>query len=184
MRILLLLLFTLCASTTPADALFIHENSKQAGHCYLSNAAGEKVFQGEYQTDCFAIGTSQLSTAPNADEPAEGYHTVHLFRFRGQTGVVINPTGEVVYHTYWFDNGPDYVEDGVFRMRNAKGKIGYADGFTGRMVIAPQYACAFPFENGVAQVALSGEVVREDEEHSVCVGDYFKIDKQGKRLTE
>ena len=40
------------------------------------------------------------------------------------------------------------------------------------------------FENGVAQVALSGKVVREDVEHHVCVGDYFKIDKQGKRVTK
>ena len=184
MRILLLLLFTLCASATQADALFIHENPNKSGHCYLTNSAGKKVFEGEYQTDCFAIGASQLSTDPNADEPAEGYHTLHLLNFRGQFGVVINPKGKVVYHTYWFDNGPDYVEDGMFRMRDAHGKIGYADGFTGRMVIAPQYACAFAFENGVAQVALSGKEVREDAEHRVCVGDDFKIDKQGKRVAE
>ena len=81
MRILLLLLFTLCASATQADALFIHENPNKSGHCYLTNSAGKKVFEGEYQTDCFAIGASQLSTDPNADEPAEGYHTLHLFIF-------------------------------------------------------------------------------------------------------
>ena len=109
---------------------------------------------------------------------------MHLLRFRDQAHAVINPRGEVVYHSYWFDNGPDYVEDGLFRIRDAQGKIGYADGFTGRMVIAPQYACAFPFENGVAQVALSGKEVREDAEHRVCVGDDFKIDKQGKRIAE
>ena len=178
----LLLLFG--GSYAHADTLFIHENPNQLGHCYLTNSAGNKVFEGEYRTDCFAIGASQLSTDPNADEPAEGYHTLHLLNFRGQFGVVINPKGKVVYHTYWFDNGPDYVEDGVFRMRNAQGKIGYADGYTGRIVIAPKYACAFPFENGVAQVALRGEVQREDEEHHICVGDYFKIDKQGKRIAE
>ena len=167
-----------------ADTLFIHENPNQPGHCYLTNSAGKKVFEGEYRTDCFAIGTSQRSTDANNDGPEHGYHTMHLLRFRKQTHVAINAKGEVLYHTYWFDNGPDFIEDGLYRIRNAAGKIGYADGFTGRMVIAPQYACAFPFENGVAQVALSGEVVREDEEHSVCVGDYFKIDKQGKRVTK
>ena len=167
-----------------ADTLFIHENPNQPGHCYLTNSAGKKVFEGEYRTDCFAIGTSQRSTDANNDGPEHGYHTMHLLRFRKQTHVAINAKGEVLYHTYWFDNGPDFIEDGLYRIRNAAGKIGYADGFTGRMVIAPQYACAFAFENGVAQVALSGEVVREDAEHSVCVGDYFKIDKQGKRITE
>lgn len=183
-RILTLLPCLLLPALLWADGLFIHENPAQAGHCYLSNRAGDKVFQGEYQTDCFAIGTSQLGTDANHDEPVHGYHTVHLLRFRDQAHAVINLRGEVVYHSYWFDNGPDYVEDGVFRIRDAQGKIGYADGFTGRMVIAPQYACAFPFENGVAQVALSGKEVREDAEHRVCVGDDLKIDKQGKRVAE
>ena len=184
MRILLLLLFTLCASATQANALFIHENPKQEGHCYLTNSAGKKVFEGEYRTDCFAIGTSQRSTDANNDGPDHGYHTVHLLRFRKQTHVAINAKGEVLYHTYWFDNGPDFIEDGLYRIRNAAGKIGYADGFTGRMVIAPQYACASAFENGIAEVALSGEVRHIDAEHTGCVGDYFKIDKQGKRVTK
>ena len=186
MRLLLLLLGLSLIPAVHADGLFIHEDPQHEGQCFLTNAAGKRVFDGEYDTQCVGISGSQAHADSNADEDVNvlGYQSVHLWHFRGQKSVVINPQGEVLYHTYWFDNGPDYVEDGMFRMRDAQDKIGYADGFTGRMVIAPQYACAFPFENGVAQVALSGEVVREDEEHNVCVGDYFKIDKQGKRIAE
>ena len=167
-----------------ADGLFIHEDPQHAGQCFLTNAAGKRVFDGEYDTQCFGISGGRPSTDAQTDAPAQGHNTVHLLHFRGQYSVVINPQGEVLYHTYWFDNGPDYVEDGLFRIRDAAGKIGYADGVTGRIVIAPQYACAAQFERGIAEVALRGEVRRKDDEHSICVGDYFKIDKQGKRVHE
>ena len=76
-RILTFLPCLLLPALLWADDLFIHENPAQAGHCYLSNRAGDKVFQGEYQTDCFAIGTSQLNTDANNGEPTDGYHTPH-----------------------------------------------------------------------------------------------------------
>ena len=188
MRLLILLLGLSLIPAAHADGLFIHEDPQHEGQCFLTNAAGKRVFDGEYDTQCVGISGSQAHADPNADADADadvlGYQNVHIWHFRGQDSVVINPQGEVLYHTYWFDNGPDYVEDGVFRIRDAAGKIGYADGVTGRIVIAPQYACAAQFERGIAEVALRGEVRRKDDEHSICVGDYFKIDKQGKRVHE
>lgn len=177
------LLCCLCVGFAHADALFIHEEPNQAGECYLSNAQGQRLFQGEYMTACSAMGSSQFSHTPDGSDTDNAYQTVHLLRFRGQEYAVINVHGDTIYHSYWFDNGPDYIEDGLFRMRNQQGLIGFADGATGAIGIQPQYACAFPFANGVAEVAVYGKVVQKaGAEHRVCVGDYFKIDHQGQRL--
>ena len=61
------------------------------------------------------------------------------------------------YPAYQFDNGDDYVEDGMQRIIDENGRIGYADE-SGRTVITPRFKCAFPFENGKAKVADYGEI--------------------------
>lgn len=175
-----LVLGMVVATHARADAFAIHEDLHRPGHCVLTNTKGVKVFAGEYSDECYAM---QFNRDLNAEgELLQGAAVVHLRQFRGQKNVVINPKGEVLYHSYWFDNGADYIEDGLVRIRNDQGLIGYANGHTGRMVIAPQYACADAFANGVALVAITGQVVKTDAEHEQCVGEYVRIDKQGKRL--
>src|SRR5688572_27508625 len=65
----------------------------------------------------------------------------------------IDMSGKTLFEIYQFDNGPDYVEDGLFRIIK-DGKIGYANEL-GDVVIEPQFSCAHPFENGQAKVALN-----------------------------
>ena len=67
--------------------------------------------------------------------------------------VGIDRQERVLYSVFIFDNGPDESSDGLFRVRVA-GKMGYADAVTGKIAIKPQFACAWPFEHGVAKVAL------------------------------
>lgn len=56
--------------------------------------------------------------------------------------------------------------------------FGYADAATGNVVIKPQYECAFPFENGIAKVAIHCTV--EDGEHGIMESDqWIYIDKKG-----
>ena len=79
-----------------------------------------------------------------------------------------------------FDNGPDYAADGLFRIMT-NNKIGYADEATGKVIIKPQFDCAFPFENGVAKVGLNC-TTHSDGEHSYWTSDnWFYIDKKGKK---
>ena len=61
-----------------------------------------------------------------------------------------------LYPAFHFDNGDDYVVDGMYRIVDEQGRIGYADE-KGNTVIAPRFKCAFPFENGKAKVADTGE---------------------------
>jgi hypothetical protein len=91
--------------------------------------------------------------------------------------VGINRKENVLFNVYVFDNGPDYPSDGLFRiLRN--GKIGYADTL-GNIIIPPKFDCAFPFENGIAQVGI-GCKTKIDGEHSFWIeGKWHKIDKRG-----
>jgi hypothetical protein len=101
-------------------------------------------------------------------------------RFKGKGMVAVNRNKELIFEAYLFDNGPDYVTEGLFRIvRN--GKIGFAD-LTGKVVIAAKYSCAYPFENGKAKVALNCETTKEDEHTSWESDNWFFIDKQGNKV--
>ena len=51
---------------------------------------------------------------------------------------------------YLYDNGPDYLSEGLMRIQDSSGKIGYADE-KGEIVISPQFAFGYPFKNGHAR---------------------------------
>lgn len=96
--------------------------------------------------------------------------------------VAIDRQENVLYEVFLFDNGPDYVSDGLFRIIE-NNKIGFADSLTGEVVIQPQFVCALPFENGVAQI--SSDCTQTGGEHSTWVSDNWSyIDKTGKNLAK
>jgi hypothetical protein len=102
-------------------------------------------------------------------------------KFKDQGIVAINRNKEPIFEAFLFDNGPDYISDGLFRIKR-NGKIGFAD-LTGKVVIDAKYSCAFPFENGKAKVALSCKTIEDGEEHSSWESDqWFYIDKQGNKI--
>jgi hypothetical protein len=92
----------------------------------------------------------------------------------------INQKGQKLYNVQWFDNGPDYLEEGLFRiLRN--GKTGFADS-TGKVVIEPQFDCAFPFSKGMAKVAYDCES-EKDLDHITMKSDHWLyIDKTGEKI--
>lgn len=102
-------------------------------------------------------------------------------------GIVSTPTGELnaysnkgefLYEVFNYDNGPDYVSDGMFRIVQ-EGLIGYANE-TGEVVIPAIYDCAWPFEDGRAKVtfncieSIEFEMVKWESE------EWMTIDKDGK----
>jgi hypothetical protein len=95
--------------------------------------------------------------------------------------VAIDKKENVLYKVFPFDNGPDYSSNGLFRILE-NNLIGYADSLTGKIIINPQFNCAFPFENGVAKVSTDCKA-QSDGEHSTWLSDYwFYIDKTGKKV--
>ena len=57
------------------------------------------------------------------------------------------------YAAFQYDNGDDYVSEGLYRIVDRKGRIGYADE-TGKTVIRPRFAFGYPFEGGKAKVTV------------------------------
>ncbi len=79
----------------------------------------------------------------------------YAFVVKQDSGIVaIDRDENVLYNVFLLDNGPDEVSEGLFRVV-LKNKIGYADAITGSIVIQPQFDCAYPFQNGLAQVSTN-----------------------------
>ncbi len=94
----------------------------------------------------------------------------------------INRVEKQLYEVFNFDNGPDYPSEGLFRVIS-EGKMGYADIATGKIVIPPQFDCAYPFEGGEAKVSIGCKSVADGEHTTWTGGDWFTIDKKGNKLT-
>jgi len=93
----------------------------------------------------------------------------------------INQNGERIYEIYKYDNGPDYISDGLFRILR-DGKIGYADK-TGKIIIEPQFECASTFLNGIAEATYDCYLYWDLDEHLRSESkSWFNIDKNGKRI--
>lgn len=89
------------------------------------------------------------------------------------------------YSIYRFDNGDDYVSDGLLRVIDKDNFIGYATP-GGEVVIVPQFAFGFPFVDGKAKVTDSGSmktVGGSNGEYSEWESDdWYYIDRDGRRL--
>lgn len=95
----------------------------------------------------------------------------------------IDKNFEPMYEVFTYDNGPDYIAEGLFRIKKDN-KIGYADGETGKVIIAPQFDCAYPFEAGKAQVSKNCTTRPDGEYMEWISNDWQYIDKSGKITTE
>lgn len=89
------------------------------------------------------------------------------------------------FKPYQYDNGDDYVSEGLYRIVDGDGRIGYATE-NNVVIIPPRFAFGFPFKNGRAKVTDSGhleEVKGSDGEYHYWVSDnWYWIDKMGNRI--
>ena len=78
-----------------------------------------------------------------------------------------------------YDNGPDYLSEGLFRIENKRnGKIGFAD-MQGNIIILPTYFHASPFKNGIAKVTKVGKKEKVGEYTIITNGEWGLINKKG-----
>ena len=94
--------------------------------------------------------------------------------------IAIDRREKSLYKVFTFDNGPDNPSEGFFRIVE-NNKIGYADAATGKVLINPQFDCAFPFEGGKAKVSTDCKIKAEGEHSEWLSNNWFYIDKNGKR---
>ena len=101
--------------------------------------------------------------------------------------ICINDAGKELFYVFKYDNGPDYTQEGLFRIMNEDGLVGFADSL-GNVVIKPQFKFAYPFEHGKAKVTFSGEnkVIPDSksEKHYRDNSDWYHINKNGKIINK
>lgn len=95
--------------------------------------------------------------------------------------VAIDRKENVLYKVFTYDNGPDYISDGLFRITE-NNKIGFADSLTGKVIIKPQFDCAWPFKNGAAKVSLDCKKQSFDEHSAWVSNNWYYIDKTGRKV--
>jgi len=166
--LVLLLLFislTSCGPMVKNNDYLVSFADTITGESGYKNQNGEiEIASGKY-TVCF---TDTFRTYAIVAKPEVGF-------------VAIDRQEHVLYEVFPFDNGPDEPSEGLFRIMADK-KIGYADSATGKVVIKPQFDCAWPFENGVAEVSTDCKI-QPDGDHSSWISDHwFYIDKTGKKV--
>ena len=91
------------------------------------------------------------------------------------------------YTIYQIDNGEDYLQDGMRRIVDRQGRIGYVNE-KGAIIIKPQFAFGFPFKDGRAKVTNRGEkkvVPNSKGEYHYWESDkWFYINKRGVSLPQ
>ena len=95
--------------------------------------------------------------------------------------VVINKYDSIILAPYVFDNGPDYIEEGLFRFEE-NNKIGFAN-LLGHKVINASFDFAAPFKNGLAAFNVGGHEENSNVEHWSWRGGLWGfIDKLGNEV--
>lgn len=87
--------------------------------------------------------------------------------------VCIDNQGKELFYVFKCDNGPDHIREGLFRIMDDNGLVGFSDSL-GNVVIKPQFKFATPFENGKAQTTTSGKA-HDDGEHSFWTSDEWQL---------
>ncbi|MDR3339684.1 MAG: WG repeat-containing protein [Candidatus Symbiothrix sp.] len=95
----------------------------------------------------------------------------------------IDRNNKKLFSVFIYDNGPDDVSEGLFRIQDdSTGYIGFAD-MNGKVIIPPRFFYIGPFGEGLAAFNTGGHVETIDEEHtSVVGGKWGYINKEGKEV--
>lgn len=100
---------------------------------------------------------------------------------------VLSCTTKEQYRAYQFDNGDDYLVEGMSRVVDQQGRIGYVNA-RGELVIKPRFTCALPFNAGKAKVTEYGEVKEvpnsKGEYHYCQSDDWYYIDRNGDKVND
>jgi hypothetical protein len=147
-----------------ADCLVLTENAENE-FGYLSVKGDTVIPFGKYD-HCF---TSRFCGFAIVSEKEKGI-------------VGINRKEEVLFNVFVYDNGPDPLSNGLFRIIK-NGKIGFAD-HTGQIIISPQFDCAEPFSNGKARVGKGCKSEPAGEHSRWTGGKWFVINKKGKTISK
>lgn len=97
--------------------------------------------------------------------------------------VGIDRAANILFDIVFFDNGPDYFQEGLVRIQR-NGKMGFANK-KGEVVIPCEYDYVRWFQDGVAEVTYDARTYYDLDEHLRVESDsWFQIDREGKPVNQ
>ncbi len=94
--------------------------------------------------------------------------------------IAIDKQNKFILKPFIFDNGPDYLQEGLFRFTE-NGKMGFAD-VNGKKVIKAKYTFAEAFQEGFAAFCEGCKKENMGEHWRMVGGKWGFIDKNGKEI--
>ena len=146
-----------------------------------------KFYEGEF--DEIGVPSGYLNSKGDTIIPIGKYDycytdTIRDFGMVLETGtgkiLGIDAKGTELYEVFKYDNGPDYLESGLFRIVK-NGKIGYADQ-SGKIIIEPTFDCAYPFDGDFARVSDDCETINDGEYDVWESKNWYQITKNGNKV--
>ncbi|MDA3815803.1 MAG: WG repeat-containing protein [Prolixibacteraceae bacterium] len=110
------------------------------------NSAGDTIIPIGKYSHCFTKEFDKIAIVSIKDQP--GFYA-------------IDRNEKLLFRVHRYDNGPDYVKDGLFRIIK-NNKTGYAN-MNGEIVIQPKFDEALPFKNGYAVICKGGKKQKKGE---------------------
>lgn len=162
MKYLILLFSLLLSYYLSSQDLHVYENRK--GLFGFKDENGKVIIKAQYNISY----TNTLK------------HIAFVGKYKDKYLICIDRKGNKLFNVFVYDNGPDYVQEGLFRITNNEGLMGFADTL-GNIIIAPQYKFANPFENGRAEVTFEGHKEMDGEHYYWAGGDWFFIENPLKK---
>lgn len=96
--------------------------------------------------------------------------------------IAIDKNNKLILKPFIFDNGPDYVQEGLFRFVE-KGQMGFAD-VNGKKVIPAKYTFVEAFQEGFAAFCEGCKKETIDEHWRMVGGKWGFMDKNGKVIID
>lgn len=121
------------------------------GYACIEQKDGYLVKVYDEAHDQIGVNTAYVNQAGDTVIPFGKYYYCFTDTFRDFAMMIDHEKGcvgidrdeNILYKIHWYDNGPDYIVNGLFRIIK-DGKFGFANR-KGEIIIEPKYECAFPF---------------------------------------
>ncbi len=145
-----------------------------------------KFYEGEF--DEIGIPSGYMNSKGDTIIPIGKYYYCYTDTIKNFGMVIEKGTGEIIgidqnanelFQVVKFDNGPDYIENGLFRIIK-NNLYGYANK-NGEIIIEPKFKCAYSFFLGKAQVSDSCMVKISSGQKMFLSNNWYYIDTKGNK---
>lgn len=138
------------------NTTFLFGQQKQTNEClfsYIDSTSGKELIGYKSINGEIPISAKYLNGPESLCKMA--IVLTSEFEFIG-----IDKNENIILKPFIYDNGPDYIEEGLFRFVE-NGKMGFANE-NGEKIIKAKYDFVTPFSDGISEFSIGGKQIYED----------------------